>query len=208
MSLVTRLSSSPRGWEAVDLVLDVAAQREDRALDDAVEQVTLQPAEERRHHVDHDDRHQHPAEQAEVDALSRDDAGTLDHVGVRVVARRPCLRRGLLHGRTGGQLPADHPGEDHVGGAAEHERADGRERHAEHAEHDHRDHAEPLRGEPAQQPAPRRAEGERALRWHAHAGPRRAAAPGDGHLARGPVGVGGAGHATSSGVNCDATISP
>ena len=59
MSLVTRLSSSPRGCpskygqrQAVELVLDVAAQPEDRAVDGDGEQPALEPLQQGGHEVD------------------------------------------------------------------------------------------------------------------------------------------------------------
>ena len=208
--------------QPVELVLDLAAQHEHGALDDAVEQVALDVPEDGRGQVDQDDGEQHEAEGVEVDPGAGDDVLRLDDVGdgaVALGARRGC---GLLGGEPGRQLAADHAGEDQVGGVAEDLGADDVERHADHAERDDDGDAEPVRHEQPGEPFGRRPEVRRLLGGHAGADPGRAvAAPGVGHAAGGLAGLGvllglaaggargrgGGGHAAASADSCDSTIS-
>ena len=82
----------------------------------------------------------------------------------------------------GGQLLADDPREDHVGGPAEDDRPDHVQRHRDHAEHEHGDHAEALGPQQADQPLARRGRSPSpsrpAARPRAHGGrPRGAGRP-------------------------------
>ena len=72
----------------------------------------------------------------------------------------------------GRELPADHPGEDDVGGPPEDLRHDHAHHHAGHPERDDQDEREPVRAQPADEPPGRRSEGHRLLRRHAHTHPR------------------------------------
>ena len=132
MSFVTRLSSSPRGRrvevgqrQPVQLVLDVGAQRRDRALHDAVEQEALQVGQQPR-------RRRTPRRRAAARGRARRSRSrrpgttSCDSISVaeRVVAGGARVRGGLRRGGAGGQPPAEHAGEDQVGGVAEHHRPD------------------------------------------------------------------------------------
>ena len=213
----------------MQLVLDVPAQRGDRALHDAVEQPALQVRQQRRRHVDRHDDQQHPPERGEVDARAGHDVLRLDQGRRGVVSGGARVGRRLGRRDAGGQPAADHAGEDDVRRAAEDHRADDVERDAGDAEDEHDDHTEPLGRQAAQQPARGRAERRGLLRGHPDARPRRPATGTAlcGHPARGArglvrtrrrgltrrgrcgggaVAVGGA-HAATSALSWDSTIS-
>ena len=92
--LAARLLVEVAQRQRVDLVLDVGAHPHDGALDDVVEQVALEPAEQRRRDVHAEHEQQHVADRGEVDALP--DHEVLhrgDHRGLLVVAAAAGGRR-------------------------------------------------------------------------------------------------------------------
>ncbi len=140
MSLVTRLSSSPRGWPSkygsgsrLSFSSDLGAQLADGRLDDAVEQVALEPQEQAGADVQQRARAAgRCAELVEVDARPGHDVRPCSSRFARLSSPRARSARSTAccDGRARRQLPADEPGEDDVGGAAEDLRADHRQRHA------------------------------------------------------------------------------
>ena len=88
--LAARLLVEVAQGQGVDLVLDVGPHPVDRALDDVVEQVALEPRQQRRRGVHREGEHQHVADGGEVDALA--DHEVLhrgDHRGLLVVTPGP-----------------------------------------------------------------------------------------------------------------------
>ena len=111
MSLVTRLSTSPRGMivevaqrQAGELLVRRLPQPVDRALRDARHDVLLHPGEDGAQHIDGDEQEQGPLERREVDPLARVDGHAGEHVGLRVLALGPERGDGLLLGHAGGDL--------------------------------------------------------------------------------------------------------
>ena len=115
MSLVTRLSSSPRGWPSkygsgsrCSLSSTSRAQPEDRAVDRAGEQPALEQLERGGDEVEREDDEEDAAEGGEVDALAGHDVvhGGED-VGDLVLAPGPQRVGGLLLGDPGRDLAAE-----------------------------------------------------------------------------------------------------
>ena len=142
MSLVTRLSSSPRGWlskygSGSRLSLSSTSARSLRIalLHHAVEQVALQPEQ---HAGARRRGRARAAGSARAAAKSMPTPGTtLIRSSMSAMLSLPAARAavdGLVEGGAGGQLLADHAGEDDVGGVPEDLRPDHRQRHAGDAE--------------------------------------------------------------------------
>ena len=206
--LAARLLVGVRERQPVQLGGDLLAQAEDGALDGVVEQERLQPREQRRGQVDREREQQHAAERAGVDALARDEVEPRQQPGAVVVAGGARLLDELLLGRAGRHRPAEQPGEDEVGRAAQQRRPDHRQPDADDAQDDDGEHAAALGAQPADDPARGRAEVDRALSDHAAAErPAAGARTGDDALGLLHAAALHGGHATSCKVSCEATIS-
>ena len=128
--LAARLPVEVAQRQPVELVLDVVAHPAHGALHDAVEQVALQPRQQRRGDVDAEHEQQHVRRRA---PKSTPCPGTTsirgEHVGEAVRRRRraaPATASALRGARR--QLAAEQAGEDQVGGVAEDLRPDHGER--------------------------------------------------------------------------------
>jgi hypothetical protein len=84
-----------------------------------VEQISLQPHEQRCQHVQAEREHQQGRQPVEVDALAGDQVQPLNQGGVRHVSLGAQLRDNSRLGGSDRKVLADHPGEDHVRGPAE-----------------------------------------------------------------------------------------
>ncbi len=172
--------------QPVDLLLDVLAHPADGVLHDPVEDVALQPRQQRRRDVHRERQQQHPADGVEVDALAGDHVvHRRQHVGEVVVAAGAEPLDRLRLGAAGRDLAAEQAGEDEVGGVAEDPRAGRHQRDADDAEQHHEHRRTAVRSHPGQQALGGRAEVHRLLADHAAA--HRAAARA-GALALDPLG--------------------
>ena len=123
--------------EAVQLVLDVAAQASNGAVDDAVEQPALGHRQDRRHDVQHEGEQQDVAQLVELDAATGYDVHPSDDVSEAVVAAGAQPRLGLGGALTGRHPTTDHAAEDDVRGHAEDAGSDDREADADRGKRDH-----------------------------------------------------------------------
>ena len=215
MSLVTRLSSSPRGCWSVyasgsrwSLAATSSRSRKTVRCTASLSRNACSQREHRRGEVDREREQQDPAEVAGVDALPGDEVEPRQQPGAVLVAGGARLLDELLLRRAGRDLPAEQPGEDEVGGPAEQRRPEHRQPDADDAQRDDGEHAAALGAQPSDDPAGGRPEVDRALADHA-AAERPAARPRSG---RDPLGLLHAaalhgGHATPCTVSCEATIS-
>ena len=136
MSLVTRLSSSPRlavevaERQPVELVLDVRTHPVDRPLDNIVEHV---PLEEPEHGGAGVQGEHHQQDRRERRSRFPDRARHRPRSAGRrsVLTLEPGRLDRLLLGHALGEPAPDHPGEDHVGRLTQHLGTDGGECHAE-----------------------------------------------------------------------------
>jgi hypothetical protein len=133
------------------LALDVLAQPLHGALHDGGGEPGLQHGEERRRHVDQRRPGQHVPQPGEVDALAGNDVHGGEHVGAVGVALLPQPVDGVGLGDVRRQHPADHAGEDDVGGPAEQQRSQHGQEDAGDAEQQHHADQDALRAQHAEQ---------------------------------------------------------
>jgi hypothetical protein len=149
--LAARLLVEVRQRQPGQLRLDVLPQPVDGLLHHDRGEPALEDAEQPGRQIDD----HHPAEQVqqlvEIDALTRREIDRGEQVGARVLAAGAQLVDDLLLAQARRDRPADHAGEDDVGGVAEQARAGDGERHAADAEQQHEADQGTLRLEQAQQ---------------------------------------------------------
>ena len=151
--LAPRLPVEEAEREPVDLLLDLGPHPIHGPLHHVVDQIPLQPAEQRGHHVEGEHQHEHLAHSPEVHTLTRHDVvHRRNHGRDPGVARRPERLDRLLDGDTGRQLLAEQTGEDQVRGPTENPGAYRKQRDTDYGEQHDRGGLSTLRCHPSQHP--------------------------------------------------------